>query len=108
MVCDYVIITYLYIECISNIKINEIINILYKYYDWEPSDTEDPDFDNEWNEYINYILSPVNKEIIYENRVWINDEYIMKIPDYICCDDIIRVTKIEKRKSAFDFYNTLE
>lgn len=104
MGCDYVIITYLYIECIRNIKVKTTINIQKKYYDWDPSDTEEDDFNKKWEEYTRSILSVVNKQIIYEDGVWFNDEYISMIPKHICFKDIIRITKIEKRKSSFDFY----
>lgn len=105
MGCDYVIIKYLLIEGIHNIKVKKTINIEYKYYDWDPSDTEDTNFEKEWEEYTQIMLSPLNKELIYENGIWFNTEYISILPEEVCFKDIIRITLIEKRKSAMDFYH---
>jgi hypothetical protein len=50
-------------------------------------------------------ISTQKKQIIYDDGVWFNTEYISMLPEEVCFKDIICITLIEKRKSAMDFYN---
>lgn len=97
----YVIIKYLFIECIRNIKVEHTIDIEYKYYDL---DIKDSNIDKEWKKYTQTILSPVNKEIIYEDGVWFNTEYISMLPEEVCFKDIVRINVIEKRNHIYESF----
>ena len=104
MGCDYFIIKYLHVELQDSSNMNIELEQIRKYYDWDPSDTEDINFDKEWEIYTKSILSEVNQKIIYENGDWLDDEYITTIPNHISLTNIIRITEIKERKSSFEYY----